>query len=319
MLLSISKQGQIFPLEAMVGTMVEKFGKLQGLKVRGRAVDGAMDLVPLKRLTKLRYLDLTCYRCTTEDLALVASLDGLTHLEFDGELEDADVKKLTSLTNLQYVGVGGSRITQQSLGFLAMIKALTGIRYCPSLEPEALQSLRCMPNLTKISFTSRGSVTDACARDLEAMTHLKSLNMSDCRSIRFTDFGLLHGLTELCLANCDHIDGTIFRGLGHLTALKRLHVKGVSSLNDSELKEWETLRSLQYLKLSYFSMRGREAKITDVGLATIMGLPALTHLVLKHCATIRGKGCLRQGYYLGRPLRASLVHLDLVWLPKNYR
>ncbi|CAD7705369.1 unnamed protein product [Ostreobium quekettii] len=73
------------------------------------------------------------------------------------------------------------------------------------------------------------------------------------------------------------------------------------------------LQSLQYLKLSGFGSPGREAQITDAGLATIMGLTALTHLELRCCHTISGEGLLRQGCYLGKPLRASLIHVDFAY------
>ena len=81
------------------------------------------DLVHLKALTHLKFLDLSGARITDEGLVHVSSLNRLTRLELKGtDVTDEGLVRLGSMSHLEYVGLQNTKISQQ--GALKLMRSL---------------------------------------------------------------------------------------------------------------------------------------------------------------------------------------------------
>lgn len=94
-------------------------------------------------------------------------------------------------------------------------------------------------------------------------------------------------LTQLQILVLDNSDskgrGTMLTHITSLCRLKSLSLAGWSNLEDHSLPHLLSLRELQTLRLD-------DAKITDVGLATLSKLPTLTTLSLRSCVLVGNAG-----------------------------
>jgi Leucine-rich repeat (LRR) protein len=185
------------------------------------------DLVHLKKLGRLRKLNLSMTKVTDGGLANLQELTTLEELYlYEANITDAGVANLKDLINLRVLNLGRTKITDEGMAYLADLKKLQtlhidhtpvtamGLTYlrgltnlrtlelgCP-LSEVGLANLEGLANLASLTiYDYDGKVTDTWLVHLKDLTNLYSLTIIPRPNI--TDAGLVHlkGMTNLRLLN----------------------------------------------------------------------------------------------------------------------
>ena len=226
-----------------------------------RGVTGA-GLVYLKALTNLETLSLP-YGSTDDNLVNLKGLTKLTYLNVHSdEITDVGLACLKALTKLQSLDISYTEITDAGLENLKGLKNLNALYLSPATVTDAgLVRLKDMTNLTHIGLTNL-DVTDARLVHLKGLTKLRRL---DLMATQISDTGLVHlkGLTNLETLDLrdNEITGT---GLVYLKELKNLEhlLLAENQISDAGLEHLKALTKLQWLDI-------KRTAITDAGVADL--------------------------------------------------
>jgi Leucine-rich repeat (LRR) protein len=249
---------------------------------------------------------LTGTRVSDSGLAHLAGLHELVALSLDfaqpaansgvGVITDGGLANLAPLSNLRWLHMSGVAISERGFGYLS---GLVNLRFLSVTDAGqlnaqslvhlgALRQLRTLSlkaafdgplpfnqlnELRSVDLSDASGPKDVAVENLEALVHLRSLNLSRAR---VTDEGLAH--------------------LKGLAELRTLRLEG-APITDAGLAQLAGLSSLRSLSL-------KRTAVTDEGLAHLRGLSGLRHLNLS------GTGITEHGLVHLRGLR-ELRSLDL--------
>jgi hypothetical protein len=191
------------------------------------STDPVAGLKEVRRLGKVRSLDLSSTVVTDESLEQLTGLTSLEELLLNGtEVGDAGVKHLEGLSGLRKLDLAETRLTAVGVG-----------------------SLKGLINLRELNLALTGT-GDAGLVRLRDLTELRSLNLHDARIVG-SGLDSLAGMKHLKTLRLDSNSGLTEKALVHLeklTALETLYLSSMS-ISDAGLARLRKLTNLRELYL----------------------------------------------------------------------
>ncbi len=223
------------------------------------------DLIPLKRLTNLTYLD--CSNTNIKSLDGIQYLTGLRTLDCSNNDNINTLKYITGLVNLESVNCGNTMVkslapllylkklrkldahycTVNNLGQIGDLKSLT---YLDLSENQSLFSLEGMQKLTQLVEFNCSNTNVSDLKPLEAIKNLEVLNVSNTRVTTLRPLQFHRNIIELDCSDTK-ISAASFDYLMSHTRMKFLRGRNLSI----DQKDLDAFMS------SFKARRGDEADI----------------------------------------------------------
>lgn len=251
------RAAESFPAQTYFNTVLSRFNvrnvtlrgvrSLQGLDALGdleslslTLADNVKDLSLLRRLTKLKKLEIRGDNVTLPTLDCIATLGDLQTLSIEGEVRSS-IEALRHTPHLQHLTIRNcSRI-----GDYSALSSLSSLRTVALERCDRLSDLSCFSRLQQLeSLTLHGM---HYVRDLTPLSHAELLTALDIAGLdRVFSLAPLRSLTQLrtlVLGDCDkELDVS---PVGDLMHLERLHIHDVHSVTGlTALTHLTELRSL---------------------------------------------------------------------------
>lgn len=190
-----------------------------------RITDG--DILVLKEMVKLEYLNLSYTSVTDWGLAQLTSLTALKTLNlYCCDITDQGVESLSHFPNLQHLQLSGVKITDAGMPSLTRIKQLHTLKLSyVQVSDLGLQTLSACALLQTLELNRCIHITDAGLRHLQRLEHLTALTLStpDLTDVGLRVIGQFAQLERLMLESAQITDDGIVE-LGYLTKLKTLEL-----------------------------------------------------------------------------------------------
>ena len=271
----------------------------------------------LSGMKKLRRLTMIGTLITDEGLKYIQDLTSLEELDLYGvRITDAGVNYLRKLTNLRRLNLLGAQITDASADVLAGMPQLTELNlYRSRLTNAGLSKLQKLPNLRLLDVRYSG-VSEAGVTALRAANprcRVAFVNKMAAQNLPAADAAPKGSTPKAIAAWVESIGGRVRLRDGQIHSISLARVP----FNDKQLGHLRNLATLEALDLE-------GTDVSDLGLETIAGLPALRDLNLNFTSVsdrnlkslsrltrltrLSLAGTLVEGTALGE--LAGLAHLD---------
>ena len=257
--------------ERRIVQLVKASGGHASYPHQGRSINGVPDTPPGPWLMRMLFgddvYDEVHYvklgpRATADHSRRLRELRGLRSIEIEAmNVDDEVIAHVGSVPHLRWLVLRGVEQSQSVIHLrnandLQMLH-LEGA----SFENDSLRCLSSMANLQHLDLVGT-SITSAAGSDIEKITGLRTLNISD--ALAFDDAGL--------------------REIGKLPELLELRLAGTPVTDDGLVH----LKGLRYLR----SLNLRQSKVTDAGLRHLVGLKHLRRLELDKLPSDAGLSAL---------------------------
>lgn len=258
------------------------------------------------------HVDLTAWRGSAEDVALLSDLTTVTQLHLKGAaIQNEAMRKIAALADLRHLSMTETGVNDEGLAALAGHKTLEEltIDLCPVTDA-GLRHVAAIPNLKKLTL-SRVEVKGSGLGALENTKQLERLKLVELpleteavatigelgiRALDLYGKGLSDGVIGLLIKRSPHLQGLAIvpttegadelsakalEGIGALRELEWLCLIG-SWVTDEAVRDFAAFQNLKALTL-------QDTSLTDAGLAPLARLHKLEGLNLSMSQNPKGK------------------------------
>lgn len=207
--------------------------ELRSLEIRSVRLSpgGWSQLTNHKKLEKLLILQ---SNITDATMAIIGRIDSLKELWLnDVSITDRGMVELKGLDNLEWLNLAGTQVTSECFTTIAKGKGMRGLKTL-GLEGTPLSQKGSLGVRALVQLETLGLGNFTTMRDegfipmVKPLKNLKSINLTNCKSITSQAFIAFAGNDNIENINCNGCDGIDDAGLKHLLKCKTLKVIDLS-------------------------------------------------------------------------------------------